>query len=424
MIRNVLYKQIAVKFRKYIIDNKHEKAKSLYDKHKGKMSSLREIWTQQYAKCLKEKNSEVALQLACIFENTRRWVVPAATSLVQSALCTGDYKKAREILRQYPVHYFSIIEIIGTLRKEKKSDLRMILEAFEPKPRRNQEEVLDIMNATLAILQDSNYRQGFVFELPKESELIISGDLHGNRTNFEIIKKKAKLEKFPNRHVIFQEIIHSRGLLVDNRDVSFLEVIDCLEFLVSFPGQVHILMGNHDLNFLLNRSSMRSNKNLDDNFFRGLEVILGAKQERIIEKYKEIIRWMAVAIKCGPIIATHSNPSGKNMKKFDFERLKKIFPLKGGEEIDFLVSDRDHGDLVLQEFLKKCDSSFSVIGHEFCRDGFCFSNSQQVIIDSCHNFGTYLHCFPDKIKSIEQLQNSIFSLRKGTRKFSKENGKK
>ncbi|WP_372370791.1 metallophosphoesterase [Candidatus Uabimicrobium sp. HlEnr_7] len=411
MLKSVFTKKISSKFRKLLEEKEYNKAKTLYDKHIANILSLRDVWIHVYRKNLKVGAHQTALTIATNFENTRQWIVPAVTSLVQTALCSGEYKKAKELLMQFPAHYFSIIEILKEIKPTKNSDLKIILETIEPQPRRDKNQVLEILNAALVILQDSIYRQGFLFELPEDAELFITGDLHGNRNNFEIIKSKAKLQKHGNRHLIFQEIIHSRSFLVDYRDVSFLEVIDILELLVTFPNQVHIILGNHDLNFFLNRSSMRSKRKLDDYFFRGIELIFGGPANEIIKKYKEIITWMAAAIKCDSMILTHSNPSSHDMKNFDFERLKKISTLKPKKTIDFLVSGRDHSEETVKTFLQKCESEFSVIGHEFCRKGFSVANSQQVIIDSCHNLGTYLLCQPNKINSIEQLQACIHNLR-------------
>ena len=411
MLKSVFAKKVAAKLRKFLTEKEYDKAKILYIKHTPNIPALRDVWIRIYRKELKKGDHRAALTIAETFENTRQWIVPAATSLVQTALCSGEYKRAKELLIQYPVHYFSMLDILTELKPTKSSDLKMILEAIEPQPRRNKKQVLEILNAALVVLQDSVYRQGFLFELPKNAELFITGDLHGNRKNFDLIKSKAKLHKHRNRHLIFQEILHSRSFLIDFRDVSFLEIIDLFELLVTFPNQVHILLGNHDLNFLLNRSSMRSNRKLDDYFFRGLELIFGEPSDDIVEKYKQIISWMAAAIKCGPVILTHSNPTSLNMKNFDFERLKKISTLRPKKTIDFLVSGRDHSPETVQEFLRKCASDFSIIGHEFCRKGFLQTTPQQMIIDSCHNLGCYILCRPSKIKSIEQLLSCVHNIR-------------
>ncbi|BBM81825.1 metallophosphoesterase [Candidatus Uabimicrobium amorphum] len=411
MLKSVFAKKVAAKLRKYLIEQKYDKAKNLYIKHIPNIPGLRDVWVRVYRKKLKEGDHLSAINIAETFENTRQWIVPAATSLVQTALCSGEYKKAKELLVKHPVHYFSMLDILSQLKPAKSSDLKMMLESIEPQPRRDKKQVLEILNTALVVLQDSKYRQGFLFELPKDAELFITGDLHGNRKNFDIIKSKAKLHKHRNRHLIFQEILHSRSFLIDYRDVSFLEIIDFFELLITFPNQVHIILGNHDLNFLLNRSSMRSNRKLDDYFFRGLELIFGEPSDDIVKIYKEIISWMAAAIKCGPLILTHSNPNSRNIKNFDFERLKKISTLRPKKTIDFLVSGRDHSHETVQEFLRKCGSDFSVIGHEFCRKGFLQTTEQQIIIDSCHNLGCYLLCHPNKIKSIEQLQSCIHNIR-------------
>ena len=47
-------------------------------------------------------------------------------------------------------------------------------------------------------------RQGNIIELPPKGRLIVTGDLHGHRKNFERIIAFADLASNPETHLIFQ----------------------------------------------------------------------------------------------------------------------------------------------------------------------------------------------------------------------------
>ncbi len=51
-------------------------------------------------------------------------------------------------------------------------------------------------------------RAGNVINLPESGKVIITGDLHGHRRNFERVVSVADLKNNPQTFVIFQEILH------------------------------------------------------------------------------------------------------------------------------------------------------------------------------------------------------------------------
>ena len=53
-------------------------------------------------------------------------------------------------------------------------------------------------------------RQGNVVALTPEvaDEVMITGDMHGHRRNFNLIRRLAALAKHPRRHLVLQEVCH------------------------------------------------------------------------------------------------------------------------------------------------------------------------------------------------------------------------
>ena len=67
---------------------------------------------------------------------------------------------------------------------------------------------VDLIQAATWANSNCIHRRGNLILLPAEGSLIVSGDLHGHRRNFERIVAYADLPSHSTRHVLFQEVIH------------------------------------------------------------------------------------------------------------------------------------------------------------------------------------------------------------------------
>lgn len=386
----------------------YEEAWTLYQDSKEK-DSLNILWQEEYQKQIKQKNFALGLRLAEIFQAETKFLRNAATVLVLQALKRQDYKEAIRLLEKYPVKYLIVFNHLKEIKKSSDSHVQKILEALEENIYYDVAMVSNLLDEALDKMLKNPYRKGYLLTLPGHIETYITGDLHGNRFNLNSILQDANLKEYPNRHLIFQEVIHSRGLLIDQRDLSFLEVVDILQCLCQYPDRVHFLLGNHDLNLYMQRETLCKNRKLNHLFKRGLSFLFGKKAKEILEKYFRFIGYMPAAIQCGNILMTHSNPE---KEKNGFSSLKEKIPLKKHSYIHSLVTGRDHSLATVEAFLKEAQSPFSIIGHELCRLGYDSPNPRQLIIDSCHNYGHTLLCRPATISSIKDLKKSLQTIRK------------
>jgi hypothetical protein len=61
--------------------------------------------------------------------------------------------------------------------------------------------IIDLLNQGIEILNADKYRRGNVIHLPAEGDLIITGDIHGHRRNFERIVSFTDLSNHPKRQI-------------------------------------------------------------------------------------------------------------------------------------------------------------------------------------------------------------------------------
>src|SRR5207249_4592719 len=89
-------------------------------------------------------------------------------------------------------------------------------------------------------------RRASLLEFPAYGQIVMTGDLHGNRRNFEKLCRYADLERAHARHVILHELIHQDTML-GQRDTSYELMIEAAQYKCRFPVQVHFLQSNHEL---------------------------------------------------------------------------------------------------------------------------------------------------------------------------------
>ncbi|MBN2183299.1 MAG: metallophosphoesterase, partial [Sedimentisphaerales bacterium] len=106
--------------------------------------------------------------------------------------------------------------------------------------------IIDLLKKGMEANNSDKYRRGNLILLPDQGDLIITGDLHGHRRNFERAVTFADLPNHPDRHVILQEIIHGGPEDSHGGCLSYKLLLDVVRYKLSFPDQVHVIMGNHD----------------------------------------------------------------------------------------------------------------------------------------------------------------------------------
>jgi hypothetical protein len=107
------------------------------------------------------------------------------------------------------------------------------------------------------------FRKGNIINLPETGKVIVAGDLHGHRRNFERIQKKADLKNNPSTHVILQEIIHGGPEDDYGGCLSWRLLFEVIRYKIEYPDQVHVLIGNHDTATICNSAVLKSGKEMN-----------------------------------------------------------------------------------------------------------------------------------------------------------------
>jgi len=285
---------------------------------------------------------------------------------------------------------------------------------------------IDLFEEAAAANYSDKYRQGDYLVLPPEGDTIISGDIHGNMENFDLLMEIADLKRNPKRHLVVHELIHNiyrEGIM---RDKSKEIIVWAAELKCEFPNNFHYVTGNHELAEIQGKGIMKD----------GIKVplVFGTANQKNIKKgnYGSKYRTSAINFLKGLLVGvrhrggiwmSHSIPS-KAMHQFS---LSLFDGKKATDELTTLVKSqqaykqsvledltwgRDFSDNLVQAFKTKVNANVIVIGHEFQEKGWHVPHKDMVILDTTGEQGTYLHLRNDKRYTHKEVVQSIQKLHK------------
>ncbi|MFH1266848.1 MAG: metallophosphoesterase [Planctomycetota bacterium] len=250
--------------------------------------------------------------------------------------------------------------------------------------------------ATEANLQTPARREGMVVLTPENAdEVMITGDLHGHRRNFNAILKTADLDNHPRRHLVLQEVCHGGPAYPSNGGcMSHTMLEDVAGLKARYPGRVHFILGNHELAELTDYP-IQKNKQMLNLFFRlGLQQVYGPATDKVREAYFPFLRSCPLGVRVpGGVFVTHSVPESVDTRSFDH----RIFtnPIDSSEyyartAIFDLVWGRDYRQENARAFAELVGAKVLINGHEPCAEGFSVPNDFQIILDCCGEKACYV----------------------------------
>jgi hypothetical protein len=255
-------------------------------------------------------------------------------------------------------------------------------------------QYIEKLIATFAEAAEANRqtpgRQGSLITLGPElaGEVMVTGDLHGHRKNFNLIRRAAALDTSPRRHLVLQEACHGGPVYLENGGcMSHTLVEDIARLKVKYPARVHFLLGNHELAELTDYPILKKNQMLNTLLRMGMQQAYGPAAEKVREAMLGFLRSCPLGIRLpGGIFISHSIPEQLDTRKFD----KSVFfrdlnPLEFYEHGDIfrLLWGRDHRPQNARAFAELLGARVLLCGHDPCAEGYSVPNPHQIILDCC-----------------------------------------
>ncbi|MFO0947632.1 MAG: metallophosphoesterase [Planctomycetota bacterium] len=249
-------------------------------------------------------------------------------------------------------------------------------------------ELVDRFSTATKANQATAGRRGCVVHLGPElcDGVVVSGDLHGNRKNFNKIVKVANLDKFPKRHLVLQEVVHGGPTYPNGGCMSHMLLEDVAKLKVKYPNRVHFLLCNHELSECMKVQLSKAGGSENHKFAVGLENAYGPAAPRIQECYRDFIRSCPLALRMtNGVFISHSAPDKPGLARFDrrvFDRELFDEDLLVGGSAYSIVWGREHDSAHIQKFADMVGCNVLLHGHEPTPAGYQNPNDHQIIFDA------------------------------------------
>lgn len=259
--------------------------------------------------------------------------------------------------------------------------------------------------------RDDSLLSGSLLSFPGYGQLVMTGDLHGHRRNFDKLRRYCDLARIGGRHVILHELIHEEVEGLEGRDHSHAVLLDAARWKIEFPDQIHFLQSNHEL-AQLNRHEITKNGRVVTVAFE--ESVAEAYNDRfgiVMEAICAFIRSFALAGRTSNrVFVAHSLPSPHELAAFDAGVLRRVptdADLTERGAAHLLVWGRYHTAQALEMLRDILDADFFICGHQPQETGYDVQHDRMIILASNHNHGVFLPLDLGKPATIEGLTRHI-----------------
>ncbi len=273
------------------------------------------------------------------------------------------------------------------------------------------EEFIKLLEEGIGANQQDKYRKVNLVVLPQTGDLVVAGDIHGHRRNFERIVSYTNLDQNPDRHLILQEIIHGGPEDEKGGCRSYELLADAVKLKINYPDRVHFILANHDTAFINNSDVMKNGKEMNAAMRAAMLRRFGKDAQKLESALERFLFSQPLAVKCpNRIWISHSLPSDRMVEKFDFtifDRTLKISDIVRPNSAYLLTWGRGQSIEGVRFLAQRLDVDFFVLGHQVQEAGWMSNDENLVIIDSQHNHGHLLRIDLAAQYTIKKLVDSL-----------------
>lgn len=246
---------------------------------------------------------------------------------------------------------------------------------------------------------------------PDYGQVVMTGDLHGHRRNFQKLKRFCDLRHAGVRHVILHEIIHEEVESPVAQDTSHEVLLNAAKWKCEFPDQVHFLMGNHDLAQLNRHEITKNGRVVTVDFEDAVHDAFRTDAPSVLHAIHTFLRSLPLAGRThNRVFFSHSLPSLRDLPVFDPAVLTRALTdedLRDRGSAHALVWGRYQSAAVIDTLREMLDVDWFVCGHQPQEGGFEVFHNRMVVLASDHNHGVFLKLDLKKPVTLETLTKGI-----------------
>jgi hypothetical protein len=252
---------------------------------------------------------------------------------------------------------------------------------------------------------------GSLLAFPDYGQVVMTGDLHGHRRNFEKLQRFCDLERYAPRHVVLHEIIHEDVPSLTGSDNSYEVLLAAAQWKIDFPDQVHFLLSNHELAQLNRNEISKNGRIVTQAFEETVRASYGLRGAAVVNAINDLIRSYPLAGRTpNRVFLAHSLPSPRDLPAFDeqvFTRWPTPEDLADGGSAHALVWGRHQTATTVDKLREILDVDYFVCGHQPQEMGYEVLHDRLIVLASEHNHGVFLTFDLSKPITLESLTRNI-----------------
>ncbi len=272
------------------------------------------------------------------------------------------------------------------------------------------DQATDIFLEAAKLNREDPLLSGSQLLFPDYGQVVMTGDLHGHRRNFEKLKRFCDLEHAGARHVILHEIIHEEVEGFGGEDTSHQVLLDAARWKCEYPDQVHFLLGNHDLAQVNRHEITKNGRVVTMDFENAVRKTFG-DETKVMDAINTFLRTFPLAGRTkNRVMFSHSLPSPRLLPAFDPTVLSRVptdEDLNERGSAHALVWGRYQSESALETLATLLDTDWFVCGHQPQETGYDFLHDRMLILASDHNHGVFLTLDLKKPVTTESLTRNI-----------------
>ena len=263
-----------------------------------------------------------------------------------------------------------------------------------PRTPRDADRTIAMLRRAVAASLADRYRKGCVAYLPSAGDLLVAGDLHGNRINFVRLLKIADLKHHPERHLVLQEAVHGGPSSAQGGCLSYILFEALASLKATYPDSVHVLIGNHEMAEHMEQIIFKDGVVLNRAFDQGMVEAYGDRREEVRAWYRKFIESMLAACRTEHgLFISHSTPEGRHLPTFDlglFDHPRLSDDFHRDSSLYSLIWGRDYRLESADSFARLVGAEVFLVSHTPTPLGYEVPNHRHVIIQSYDDAGSYV----------------------------------
>lgn len=275
-------------------------------------------------------------------------------------------------------------------------------------------KMIDLCKKGTELNYSAKYRRGNIIHLPDAGKLVVTGDLHGHRRNFEKIVTFADLPNNPQTYVVFQEILHGGPEDGSGGCLSFKLFVDAIRYQLQFPNQVYLILGNHDTAIISNIDVLRLGREMNQAMKSAMKRQFADDYEPAYLALKQYLLSQPLAVKCHDRIwISHSLPADYHVDKFDigvFKRQSRISDVVRPNPAYLFTWGRRHSKEALAKLARLLDVDIFILGHQPQQIGWARPVENLIILASDHDHGCLISFDLAQSYTADELTDCIVPL--------------